>query len=84
MTPDFRERTECLVKVVRLFLDKELHGDITRRLYKEVTWEATELGRCRTDDDIRRALRGARGCVIERVESKSSTCVMADRLISTR
>lgn len=101
-----------MVKVICLILDEELHADIARRLYKEVTWEATELGgkystryrsakalelqhtlpvgqwtkqlahehvlprkqlrgrlgRCRTDDEIRRVLESAQGCVIRRDE----------------
>jgi hypothetical protein len=36
-TADLRERLDSMVKVVRLILDEDLHGDIARRLYKEVT-----------------------------------------------
>lgn len=43
-TPDLRERLDSIVKVIRLILDERLHDDIAGRLYKEMTWEATELG----------------------------------------
>src|SRR4051794_18474316 len=43
-TADLRDRLDSMVRVIRLILDEELHADITRRLYKEMTWEATELG----------------------------------------
>ena len=112
-TTDLRDRIDSIVKVVRLILDGELHDDIARRLYKEMTWEATELGgkystryrsaqahpicssplpvgewakqvthehfvprrqlrqqlsRCQTDDEIRRVLHAAQGCVIDAAE----------------
>jgi rubrerythrin len=43
-TGDLRERLDSIVTVIRLIQDEELHDDIARRLYKEMTWEATELG----------------------------------------
>jgi hypothetical protein len=111
-TADLRERMDSMVKVIRLILEEELHPDVARRLYREVTWEATELGgkystryrsaealklqqsmpvgqwvkevahehvlprkqlrerlsRCRSEDEIRRVLQAAQGCVIRRDE----------------
>lgn len=43
-TADLGERLDSMVKVIRLILHEGLHNDIARRLYKEMTWEATELG----------------------------------------
>jgi hypothetical protein len=113
-TVDLRERLDSMTKVIRLILDDELHPSVVGRLYKEMTWEATELGkklapryrsvgalhmqdtlpvglwksqvthehvvprkelrlmlsRCHTDDEIRRVLQVAQGCLILRAEHK--------------
>ena len=111
-TTDIRSRLDSMATVIRLVLEEELHPNVARRLYREMTWEATELGskystryrsakalalqqerpvgkwikevahehvfprrqlrerlsRCRSDEEIRRILQTAQGCVIRRDE----------------